>query len=90
MIIYLWALQGMRSEGWIACLVYAVACLLRLARFNIGNRLPAKDFNSFQGAPLLAGALLVMLPIYLSNTLGTPACPMPAAPWQCGWPSSAR
>ena len=71
LIIYLWALQGMRSEGWIACLVYAVACLLRLARFNIGNRLPAKDSSSFQGVPSPAGALLVMLPIYLSNTLDT-------------------
>lgn len=69
LIIYLWALQDMRSEGWIACLVYVVACLLRLARFNIGNRQPAKDSDSFQGVPSPAGALLVMLPIYLSNAL---------------------
>jgi CDP-diacylglycerol---serine O-phosphatidyltransferase len=69
LITYLWALQNMRSEGWIACLVYVVACLLRLARFNIGNRLPAKDSDSFQGVPSPAGAFLVMLPIYLANTL---------------------
>ena len=69
LITYLWALQGMRSEGWIACLVYVVACLLRLARFNIGNRLPAKDSDSFQGVPSPAGALLVMLPIYLASAL---------------------
>jgi CDP-diacylglycerol--serine O-phosphatidyltransferase len=69
LITYLWALQGMRSEGWIACLVYVVACLLRLARFNIGNRQPAKDSDSFQGVPSPAGAFLVMLPIYLANAL---------------------
>lgn len=70
LITYLWALQGMRAEGWIACLIYAVACLLRLARFNIGNRQPDNDSNSFQGVPSPAGALLVLLPIFLSNALG--------------------
>jgi CDP-diacylglycerol---serine O-phosphatidyltransferase len=69
LITYLWAFQGMRSEGWIACLVYAVACLLRLARFNVTNRQPDNDSNSFQGVPSPAGALLVLLPIFLSNTL---------------------
>jgi CDP-diacylglycerol---serine O-phosphatidyltransferase len=69
LIIYLWAFQGMRSEGWIACLVYAVACLLRLARFNITNRQPDNDSNSFQGVPSPAGAMLVLLPIFLANTL---------------------
>ena len=66
LITYLWALQGMRAEGWIACLLYAVACLLRLARFNIGNRQPDHDSNSFQGVPSPAGALLVMLPMFLA------------------------
>lgn len=83
LIVYLWAMQGMRSEGWIACLVYAVACLLRLARFNIGNRQPATDSNSFQGVPAPAGALLVMLPIYLSNALddGSPYASGVVAIW---------
>jgi CDP-diacylglycerol--serine O-phosphatidyltransferase len=73
LITYLWALQGMRAEGWIACLIYAVACLLRLARFNIGNRAPDNDSNSFQGVPSPAGALLVMLPMFLSFALDTGA-----------------
>ncbi len=73
LITYLWALQGMRAEGWIACLIYAVACLLRLARFNIGNRLPDNDSNSFQGVPSPAGALLVMLPMFLSFAVDTGA-----------------
>jgi CDP-diacylglycerol--serine O-phosphatidyltransferase len=73
LITYLWALQGMRAEGWIACLIYAVACLLRLARFNIGNRAPDNDSNSFQGVPSPAGALLVMLPMFLSFAVDTGA-----------------
>lgn len=83
LIIYLWALQGMRSEGWIACLVYAVACLLRLARFNVGSRQPANDSNSFQGVPSPAGALLVLLPMFLSYALdsGKPVATGAVAVW---------
>ena len=83
LITYLWAFQGMRSEGWIACLVYAVACLLRLARFNISNRQPENDSNSFQGVPSPAGALLVLLPIFLAYALdsGKPAAIWAVALW---------
>lgn len=69
LILYLWALQDMRAEGWIAALVYTVACLLRLARFNVGSRAPDYDGSSFQGVPSPAGAMLVLLPIFLANTL---------------------
>lgn len=65
LVIYLWALQDMRSEGWIAALIYVVACLLRLARFNIGNRAPDNDGSTFQGVPSPAGAMLCLLPIFL-------------------------
>lgn len=83
LITYLWAFQGMRSEGWIACLVYAVACLLRLARFNISNRQPENDSNSFQGVPSPAGALLVLLPIFLAYSLdsGRPVAIWAVALW---------
>lgn len=83
LITYLWAFQGMRSEGWIACLVYTVACLLRLARFNISNRQPDNDSNSFQGVPSPAGALLALLPIFLSNALdsGRPVAIWVVALW---------
>jgi CDP-diacylglycerol---serine O-phosphatidyltransferase len=83
LITYLWAFQGMRSEGWIACLVYAVACLLRLARFNVSNRQPENDSNSFQGVPSPAGALLVLLPIFLANSFdgGQPVAIWAVALW---------
>jgi CDP-diacylglycerol--serine O-phosphatidyltransferase len=87
LILYLWALQDMRSEGWIAALVYTVACLLRLARFNVGSRAPDYDGSSFQGVPSPAGAMLVLLPIFLANTLGIqPAAAAPiAAPMIALW-----
>ncbi len=68
LVMYLWALQDMRSEGWIAALIYVVACLLRLARFNIGNRAAENDGSTFQGVPSPAGAMLCLLPIFLDNT----------------------
>ena len=65
LVLYLWALQDMRAEGWIAALVYTVACLLRLARFNVGSRAADADSSSFQGVPSPAGAMLVLLPIFM-------------------------
>ena len=73
LVLYLWALQDMRAEGWIAALIYTVACLLRLARFNVGARAPDADMGSFRGVPSPAGAMLVLLPIYLSNAIGSDA-----------------
>ncbi len=75
--IYLWGLQGLQSIGWIATLIYASCCLLRLARFNLGNR-PSADkptAGKFTGVPSPAGAMLAMLPMYLSFML--PGAPVP-------------
>lgn len=72
-VLYLWALQDMRAEGWIAALIYTVACLLRLARFNVGARAPDADLGTFRGVPSPAGAMLVLLPIFLSNALHSTA-----------------
>lgn len=71
LIIYMWGLHGLQSGGWIATLIYASCCLLRLARFNIGNRpnlekdLTDKPGN-FTGVPSPAGAMLALLPTYLA------------------------
>ncbi len=69
LVLYLWALQDMRSEGWIAALIYTVACLLRLARFNVGSRDPDADLGTFRGVPSPAGAMLVLLPIFLAKAM---------------------
>lgn len=68
LILHSWALQDFKSAGWIAVLVYAVCCVLRLARFNVCSRLDNDDANSdfFVGIPSPAGAILVMLPMFVS------------------------
>jgi len=68
LILYQWGLVEYKSVGWIACLVFALCAALRLARFNVmtedPNR-PAWAGNFFQGIPAPAGAITVLLPIYL-------------------------
>lgn len=72
--IYAWGMSGMRGPGWIAVLVFALAAALRLARFNVALDGPAKPLwqtGFFTGVPAPAGALTVLLPIYLEG-LGAP------------------
>ncbi len=67
LILHLWAFEGKSGMGWIAVLVYAVCCVLRLARFNVGSRAetgPAEKHH-FRGVPSPAGAMLAMLPMYV-------------------------
>lgn len=65
--LYFWALQDLRGLGWISVLVFAVCCVIRLARFNVSAKSEEpRDSAYFQGVPSPAGALLVMLPMYLS------------------------
>ena len=67
-VLYIWALDELRSIGWIAALIYAICGCLRLARFNVmldnPNR-PKWQNNFFTGVPAPAGALIGLLPIYL-------------------------
>jgi CDP-diacylglycerol---serine O-phosphatidyltransferase len=69
-IIFNWALDDLRSMGWIAVLIYAVCAALRLARFNVAlerTDLPAWKSAYFVGVPAPAGALLLLLPIYAQD-----------------------
>lgn len=68
--MYMWGLHELQAGGWIATLLYASCCLLRLARFNIGNRVsPSADkvaTPGFTGVPSPGGAILAMLPAYVA------------------------
>jgi CDP-diacylglycerol--serine O-phosphatidyltransferase len=68
LILYFWELKELKSAGWIAAIVFATCAGLRLARFNVAiedpNR-PAWAANYFVGMPAPAGAITVLLPIYL-------------------------
>lgn len=68
LVIYFWALQDMRSAGWISVLVFSVCCVLRLARFNVTNKLDqdVDDSGYYAGVPSPAGAGLVMMPMFAS------------------------
>lgn len=74
LILYFWELKELKSVGWIAAIVFATCAGLRLARFNVAiedpNR-PAWAANYFVGMPAPAGAITVLLPIYLAF-LGVP------------------
>jgi CDP-diacylglycerol---serine O-phosphatidyltransferase len=74
LILYLWGLHGAGNVGWIAAMVFAICGALRLARFNVMIDDPNKPLwagNFFTGVPAPAGALVVMLPIYV-DLLGGP------------------
>jgi CDP-diacylglycerol--serine O-phosphatidyltransferase len=68
LILYFWGLHDFGNLGWIAAMVFAICAGLRLARFNVQiedpNR-PAWGGNFFTGMPAPAGAITVLLPLYL-------------------------
>ncbi|MGB8314455.1 MAG: phosphatidylcholine/phosphatidylserine synthase [Aestuariivirga sp.] len=67
LLIYLWALNGLRTMGWVVALILAVCCALRLARFNVALddlEKPEWSASFFSGAPAPAGAGLALLPMY--------------------------
>jgi CDP-diacylglycerol---serine O-phosphatidyltransferase len=72
--LYFFDLHQLKSAGWIAAMVFAIAAGLRLARFNVmmedPNR-PAWASNFFVGIPAPAGAITVLLPVYI-HFLGMP------------------
>jgi CDP-diacylglycerol--serine O-phosphatidyltransferase len=77
LILYFWQLHDLNNGGWIAAMVFAISGGLRLARFNAtmdDPNKPAFAANYFTGVPAPAGAILVLLPIYLAF-LGMPQPP---------------
>jgi CDP-diacylglycerol--serine O-phosphatidyltransferase len=68
LILYFWGLHDIKSVGWIAAMVFAICAALRLARFNVMIDDPSKPAwagNFFTGVPAPAGAITVLLPVYL-------------------------
>jgi CDP-diacylglycerol--serine O-phosphatidyltransferase len=68
LVLYAFVLDEASSLGWIAALLYAIACGLRLARFNVmmeNKDSPKWQSAYFVGVPAPAGAFLVLLPVYL-------------------------
>ncbi|SOC39822.1 CDP-diacylglycerol--serine O-phosphatidyltransferase [Rhizobium subbaraonis] len=74
LVLYVFVLDQARSIGWIAALIFAIAAGLRLARFNVMSERENKaswQSEYFVGVPAPAGAMLVLLPVYV-GFLGVP------------------
>lgn len=85
LVLYLWTLGDVRL-GWLAALALAVACALRLARFNAQIDLDAQPHKSagfLTGIPAPVGAGLAFLPFYLWQVTGNPTFrePLLVGPW---------
>jgi CDP-diacylglycerol---serine O-phosphatidyltransferase len=68
LILFLWSLAAAPQFGWIAALALAIACALRLARFNAqidSHEQPHKSAGFLTGVPAPAGAGLAFVPLYL-------------------------
>ena len=68
LVLYAFLLDRAGSPGWIAAILFAIACGLRLARFNVLDEerdRPAWQAEYFVGVPAPAGAVVVLLPVYL-------------------------
>lgn len=68
LVLYAYVLERAGSIGWIAALLFAIACALRLARFNVMSEdpdRPAWQADYFVGVPAPVGAVLALLPIYV-------------------------
>lgn len=86
LILYLWSLNALPRFGWIAALMLAVFCALRLARFNANidvSEQPHKSAGFLTGVPAPAGAGLALLPMLLWFWVGDPVLRSPylVAPW---------
>jgi CDP-diacylglycerol--serine O-phosphatidyltransferase len=75
-IMYEWSLQDAGGIGWIAVLLFAVCCALRLARFNTmleNHDIPVWAKRYFTGVPAPAGACLGLLPLAVVLEFGATA-----------------
>ena len=69
-LLYAWSLDQAGSLGWIASMLFSICMVLRLARFNVALDDPNKPkwaCKFFTGVPAPAGALIVLLPLYLER-----------------------
>lgn len=86
LILFLWSLQQAPRIGWFAALAVAIACALRLARFNAQidvDEQPHKSAGFLTGIPAPVAAGLAFLPMYLWIATDDPLFRLPivVGPW---------
>lgn len=66
-VVYMWSLQELGGLGWALCLLFAVCCGLRLARFNVAldsrDTMPPWTRDYFVGVPAPAGGGIAIMPL---------------------------
>lgn len=87
--IFLWhfVLAQKPGIGWLCVLVFVLCCCLRLARFNVSRDAPPPPGRAhFVGVPAPAGAMLGLLPVFLTlaGWWDLQAWPLVVAPWAAG------
>lgn len=82
-LVYQMMLRGAADVAWSAVLVFSVCACLRLARFNLSRDVPVAGRAHFVGVPAPAGALLAMLPAFVTfaGLVDLRAAPWLVAPW---------
>ena len=83
LILYFSSMQQIKSFGWFAVLIFAIAAALRLARFNTmldDPDQPAWRTHFFTGMPAPAGAIVGLLPLYIQlSSLAQPGIRLPVS-----------
>ena len=81
LIMYFWTLQEANGLGWIAVLVFSISSVLRLARFNVSAKSDDEPDTKgyYIGIPSPGGALLVMMPMFLTFAIDAGAFLSPLA-----------
>jgi len=72
-VLFMWSTIDLSKYGWMAVLVFATCCILRLARFNVrleDEARPAYANSFFTGVPAPAGAGLALLPMIADFQFG--------------------
>lgn len=75
LLLFFWSLHDLKTVGWAAVLIFAIAAALRLARFNVmidDPNKPAWAGRFFTGMPAPAGAIVVLLPLYVHLSFDIP------------------
>ncbi|MDR2098491.1 MAG: CDP-diacylglycerol--serine O-phosphatidyltransferase [Rickettsiales bacterium] len=69
-VTFFYATSGAKGIGWVVSVMFACACVLRLARFNTmagSSKVPEYWSHFFTGMPAPAGGLMAFFPIALYN-----------------------
>ena len=88
-LLFNWGLFRLDGAGWVAVTALALACGVRLARFNatVERERLAWEEDYLTGVPAPAGAIIVMLPLYLDGlrSFTDPALPGLTQPVWAPW-----